>query len=61
MAEVNPTDPFVCTDEVQVDENTLAAIDHGIRAANEGRVVSSEEVRKLIPGWISKFSAPNQG
>ncbi len=38
------------------DEATLAAIDEGIKAADEGRVVSEEEVRKLIPQWISKFS-----
>ncbi len=38
------------------DEATLAAIEEGIKAADEGRVVSEEEVRKLIPQWISKFS-----
>jgi predicted transcriptional regulator len=40
------------------DEATLAAIDDAIKAADEGRVVSEEEVRKLIPQWISKFSTP---
>jgi predicted transcriptional regulator len=38
------------------DKATLAAIDEGIKAADEGRVVPEEEVRKLIPQWISKFS-----
>ena len=38
------------------DEGTLAAIEEGIRAADEGRVLSEEEVRKLIPQWISRFS-----
>ena len=42
------------------DEATLAAIDEGIRQANEGQLVSSDEVRKLIPKWISKFSTPQQ-
>lgn len=43
-------------EEVEVDAETGAAIDPGIQAANEGRVVSSEEMRNLIPHWISKFS-----
>ena len=60
MAGPEP-DPMVSTEEeVDVDAETAAAIDCGIRAANEGRVVSSEEVRKLVPRWISKFSTPNQ-
>jgi len=58
MAEVKP-DLFESTeDEVSVDAQTAAAIERGIKAADEGRVVPSEEVRKLIPQWISKFSTP---
>ena len=60
MAEDTPFDPMVSTDEVEVDQKTLDAIDRSIRAADEGSLVSSEEVRKLIPQWISKFSTPNQ-
>ena len=60
MPDVDPTDPMVCTEEVDVDPETLAAIKRGIRAADEGRVVCSEEVRALIPKWISKFSTPRQ-
>ncbi len=35
------------------DEATLAAIDEGLRDAEAGRTVPSEEVRKLLPKWIS--------
>lgn len=35
------------------DEETLAAIDEGIRDAEAGRTVPAEEVRKLLPNWIS--------
>jgi predicted transcriptional regulator len=45
------------TDKVEVDVATLAAIDRGIKDAAEGRTVSIEEVRKMIPKWISKFES----
>ena len=35
-------------EEFEEDEETLAAIDLGIKAAAEGRVVTLEEVRKMI-------------
>ncbi len=44
-------DPVPAIDEE--DEETLAAIDEGIRDAEAGRTVSSEEARKLLPQWIS--------
>ena len=37
------------TEEVEVDAATLAAIDRGIEAADEGRTLPLEEVRKMIP------------
>ena len=40
---------------VEVDAEVAAAIQLGIRAADEGRTVPAEEVRKLIPQWIAKF------
>lgn len=43
------------TEEVEVDAETMAAIDRGIADADAGRVVPLEEVRKLLPQWISKF------
>ena len=45
------------TEEVAVDAETLAAIDRGIKDADEGRTVSLDDVRKLIPQWISKFES----
>jgi predicted transcriptional regulator len=36
------------TDKVKVDAATLAAIDQGIKDAEEGRTVSIDEVRKMI-------------
>jgi predicted transcriptional regulator len=35
------------TDEVEVDKETLAAIDRGIQAADEGRTVPVEDARKM--------------
>jgi predicted transcriptional regulator len=35
------------------DQETLAAIDEGIRDANAGRTVPAGEVRKLLPTWTS--------
>ena len=40
------------------DEATLAAIDEGIRDAKAGRTVELEQVRKLLPKWISASSSP---
>ncbi len=60
MAETN-SDLFESTeDEIEVDAETAAAIERGNREADEGRVVSADEVRARIPKWISKFSTPNQ-
>ena len=39
------------------DEETLAAIDRAIKQADEGRTVPLDEVRKMIPEWISKFES----
>jgi len=59
MHELEPNLPLVSTeDEIEVDAETAAAIEEGIRAADGGRVLPSDEVRNLIPAWISKFSTP---
>ena len=48
-------EPAPLTDDE--DGATLAAIDRGIKDANEGRTVPLEEVRKMIPEWIAKFES----
>jgi predicted transcriptional regulator len=40
------------------DEATLAAIDRGIRSADEGRVVPMDEVRQRMHRWLTKSSSP---
>ena len=61
MADGKAIDPLVSSEpEVEVDAETAAAIERAIRAADQGRVVSAEEVRKLIPQWISNLFTPNQ-
>ncbi len=47
-------DPCPLPDEE--DDETLAAIDEGIRDAGAGRVVPADEVRKLVPQWITASS-----
>jgi predicted transcriptional regulator len=42
------------------DPETLDAIDRGIEAADQGRTVSIDEVRKMIPNWISKFDSQSR-
>ena len=39
------------------DEQTLAGIDEGIRDAEAGRTVPAEDVRKLLPQWITESSS----
>jgi predicted transcriptional regulator len=58
MGEMKPADQFTSTEEeVEVDEETLAAIDRGIKAADEGRVVPLEEVRRRMREWHTKSSS----
>ena len=58
MAEVKKVDlndPAPLLDDE--DEETLAAIDEGIRDADAGNTVPIEEVRKLLPTWIAASSS----
>lgn len=55
LDELDLDDPApVLEDE---DDETLAAIDEGIRDAAAGRTVPIEEVRKLLPQWITTASS----
>ncbi len=62
MPEVKPHNPLVSEEEaVEVGRETGAAIERGIRAADDGRVISSDDVRKkLLNEWNSKSSTQNQ-
>jgi len=53
--KINFNEPAPLTDDE--DDATLAAIDRGIKDADEGRTVPLEDVRKMIPEWISKFES----
>ena len=58
MDEARLEHQFTSTEEeVEVDEETLAAIDRGIKAADEGRVVPLEEVRRRMQEWHTKSSS----
>lgn len=48
------------SEEIEVDEATSAAIEKGIQAADDGQTVPLDEVRKMIPKWISKFESQNR-
>jgi predicted transcriptional regulator len=39
------------------DGATLAAIDEGLRDAKSGRTIPVEQVRELLPKWISASSS----
>jgi predicted transcriptional regulator len=54
--KVDVNEPVPILDEE--DEATLAAIDRGIKAADEGRVVPLEEVRQRMKTWLTKSSSP---
>ena len=45
------------TEEVKADTHTLAKIDRGIEDADEGRTVPLDQVREMIPRWISKVKS----
>jgi predicted transcriptional regulator len=40
------------------DEQTLAAIDRGLKAADEGRLIPAEDVRRRLGKWLTESSTP---
>jgi predicted transcriptional regulator len=42
------------------DEATHAAIDEGLRDAKAGRAVELQQVRKLMPKWITASTSPKK-
>jgi predicted transcriptional regulator len=52
-------DDPVPSDEEE-DEETLASTKEGIRHAEAGRTVPIEEVRRLLPKWITASSSPTE-
>lgn len=58
LAKLNLHDPPAVPDEE--DEETLAAIDEGIREADAGLGVSSADVRKMMAEWIATKSSTSR-
>jgi predicted transcriptional regulator len=52
--KLDPETPAPVLDDE--DEETLAAIDEGIRDADAGRVVPAEKISELLPKWITNSS-----
>jgi len=57
MAKGNEFEPENAAATQGEDEATLAAIDEGLRDAKAGRAILIEEVRKLLPLWITASSS----
>jgi predicted transcriptional regulator len=59
MAEVKKVD-FEDSAHIldEEDEATLAILKQRVKAADEGRLVTSEEVRRRMKKWLTKSSTP---
>lgn len=55
------SDPLVSTEaDIEVDEDTAAAIERGIRAADKDELMTSNEAReRLLTRWNGKSSTQN--
>lgn len=56
------SDPLVSTEtEIEVEEDTAAAIERGIRAADDDEMVTADEAReRLLTRWNGKYSTQNR-
>jgi predicted transcriptional regulator len=56
------SDPLVSTEaEIEVDQDTAAAIERGIRAADNDELVTPNEAReRLLTQWNGKSSSQNR-
>jgi predicted transcriptional regulator len=52
--------PAPLVDDHDEDEETLAAIDQGMRDAEAGRTVPAADVRRLLPKWTTDSSTPKR-
>ena len=59
MAEAQKFDPFVNTDEIEEDEETLGLLDKDCREIDEGRVrtLTPEEARTQFHQWRFRHAA----
>lgn len=46
------------TEEIEVDDETLAAIDRGLADVQAGRTVSMDEVSTRLAAWLSNSDSP---
>lgn len=58
LPDLDLTQPVPMTEEE--DEETLAAIDQGLRDADDGRLVPIQEVRRRLARWNIRSSSPNR-
>lgn len=52
MSDCEDIDSLDCLEEI--DRETIAAIERGIRDADAGRTVPFEEVRRMVSEWITE-------
>jgi predicted transcriptional regulator len=59
-AELPPSEQDAFAQFLLDELEFVSAVEAGIDAADHGEVHSVEEVRKMVPGWISESSSRNR-